>query len=117
MAVRASAGGVVRRREDPRLITGQGTYTADVAREGWLHAAFVRSTQAHARLVSIDRETAAAMPGVAAVYTAADLGLKAQEGVDMFPRPALASEVVRFVGDLIAVAVADTRAAAADAAA
>src|SRR5262252_3058418 len=46
MAVRASAGGIVKRREDPRLVTGQGTYTGDVARGGWLHAAFAESRSA-----------------------------------------------------------------------
>ena len=119
MAMRASLSGVVRRREDPRLITGHGTYTGDVAREGWLRAAFVRSTHAHARIVSIDRETAASMPGVVGVFVAADLGLKPQEApaMDRFARPPLAAEVVRFVGDAIAVVVAETRAGAADAAA
>src|SRR5712692_1369407 len=111
-------GGVVKRREDPRLITGRGLYTGDVAKEGWLHAAFVRSTLAHAHIMSIDRETAAAMPGVVAVLVAADLGLKPQESptMDAFARPPLAADVVRFVGDLVAVVVGESRAQAADAA-
>jgi len=119
MAVKAMAGGVVRRREDPRLITGQGTYTGDISREGWLHAAFVRSTQAHARIVSIDRDAASAVPGVVGVFVAADLGLKPREEpfLDLFARPPLAVDVVRFVGDALAVVVAESRGAAADAAA
>jgi carbon-monoxide dehydrogenase large subunit len=119
MAVKAMAGGIVRRREDPRLITGEGTYTGDIAREGWLHAAFVRSTQAHARIVSVDRDAASALPGVVCVFVAADLGLKAREEpfLDLFARPPLATEVVRFVGDAVAVVVAESRAAAADGAA
>jgi len=109
---------VVKRREDPRLITGRGLYTGDVAKAGWLHAVFVRSTLAHARITSIDRETAAAMPGVVAVLVAAALGLKPQESptMDAFARPPLAADVVRFVGDLVAVVVAESRAQAADAA-
>lgn len=119
MAVKASAGGVVKRREDLRLVTGSGRYTGDVAREGWLHAAFVRSPLAHARIVSVDRAAAAALPGVVDVYVASDLGLKPFESpsVDEFARPPIASEVVRFVGDIVAVAVAESRGEAADAAA
>lgn len=111
-------GGSVRRREDPRLITGRGQYTADIAREGWLHAAFVRSPVAHARIKAIEKHTAAALPGVAAVLVATDLGLKPQEmpGMDEFARPPLASDVVRFVGDIVAVVAAETRGQALDAA-
>ena len=119
MAVKASLGGAVKRREDPRLITGRGRYTGDVAGDGWLHTAFVRSTLAHARIKSIDRDAAAAMPGVVGVFVASDLHLKPQEapGLDMFARPPIASDIVRFVGDLIAVVVAETRGQSADAAA
>lgn len=118
MAVKASVGGIVKRREDPRLVTGRGRYTADVAGEGWLHAAFVRSPLAHARIAGISRDVAAAMPGVVGVYVASDLGLKPQEApsLDLFARPPLASGVVRFVGDIVAVAVAESRGGAADAA-
>lgn len=118
MAVKAGLGGVVRRREDPRLITGRGRYTADVAGDGWLHAAFVRSTLPHARIVSVDREAAAALPGVVGVFVASDLGLKPYEApsVGQFARPPLAPEVVRFVGDIVAVVVAGSREEAADAA-
>ncbi|HKW07543.1 MAG TPA: xanthine dehydrogenase family protein molybdopterin-binding subunit [Candidatus Dormibacteraeota bacterium] len=119
MAVKASRGGVVKRREDPRLVTGRGRFTADVAGEGWLHAAFVRTSLAHARIGSIDVEAAAGMPGVAGVYLAQDLGLKPYEApaADALARPPIASEVVRFVGDIVAVVVAETRGQAADAAA
>ena len=119
MAVKASVGGAVMRREDPRLITGQGRYAGDVAGEGWLHAAFVRSTLAHARITAIDREVASSMPGVVGVFVAGDLGLKVQVSptYDDFARPPLASEVVRFVGDAVAVVVAESRGQAADAAA
>jgi carbon-monoxide dehydrogenase large subunit len=118
MAVHRALGGAVKRREDPRLITGAGRYTDDMKPEGCLHAVFVRSTMAHARLVAIDRAAALGLPGVVGVYVAADLGLKAQEAAGMgdFARPPLAAEVVRFVGDLIAVAVAESEAAAMDAA-
>ena len=111
-------GGAVKRREDPRLITGAGRYTDDMRPDGSLHAVFVRSTMAHARISGIDRAAAVAMPGVVGVYVADDLGLKPQEfpSLDAFARPPLASEVVRFVGDAIAVAVAETGAQAMDAA-
>ncbi len=119
MAVKATMGGAVKRREDPRLITGQGRFTGDVAKDGWLYAAFVRSMLPSARIVAIDRDTAAAMPGVVAVFVAADIGLKPQVSptFDDFARPPLASEFVRFVGDAVAVVVAQSRAQAADAAA
>jgi aerobic carbon-monoxide dehydrogenase large subunit len=119
MAAKASLGGAVKRREDPRLITGRGRFTADVAGEGWLHATFVRSSLAHARITAVDRAVATAMPGVVGIYVASDLGLKSQEApsLDLFARPPLASELVRFVGDMIAVVVAESRGQAADAAA
>ncbi|GAC1511274.1 MAG: molybdopterin-dependent oxidoreductase [Candidatus Dormibacteraceae bacterium] len=118
MAVNRGLGGAVKRREDPRLITGAGRYTDDMRPDGCLHAVFVRSTMAHARLAGIDRSGAVGMPGVVGVYVAADLGLKPQEAPSMgeFVRPPLASEVVRFVGDAIAVAVAESGGEAMDAA-
>lgn len=119
VAIKAAAHGVVKRREDPRLVTGQGRYTGDVARRGWLRAAFVRSTMAHARIAGIDTSAAAALPGVVGVFAASDLALKPQEApaLDQFARPPLAAEVVRFVGDIVAVVVAESREHAADAAA
>jgi aerobic carbon-monoxide dehydrogenase large subunit len=120
MAVSSALGGAVRRREDRRLVTGAGQFTDDVRREDALHAVFVRSTFAHARLTKIDVTGAAALPGVAGVFLAADLRLAPRAAFpapDTMARPPLASEVVRFVGDAIAVVVAGTLAQAVDAAA
>jgi carbon-monoxide dehydrogenase large subunit len=112
MSVRAALGGVVKRREDPRLVTGAGRFTDDVQPAGCLHAVFVRSTLAHARIKGIDTAEARAMPGVVGIFGAADL-----EFETFTPRPRLASDTVRYVGDAIAVVVAETREAAVDAAA
>src|SRR5439155_17748025 len=67
-------GQSLRRKEDPRFITGTGTFVDDVVVAGMLHAAFVRSTEAHARIVSIDTSGAKAHDGVHAVLTGDDLG-------------------------------------------
>ena len=75
-------GNAVRRVEDPNLLTGRGRYVDDLPIEGALHAHFVRSPIAHGRVVSIDASEALTMPGVVAVYTAADLGL-----ARVFPTP------------------------------
>jgi carbon-monoxide dehydrogenase large subunit len=64
VAVHRALGGAVKRREDVRLITGAGQYTDDVRSDGALHAVFVRSTFAHARITKVDVSAAAAMPGV-----------------------------------------------------
>ena len=127
---RYGSGHTVRRIEDPALVTGRGRFTDDVAPAGQVHLAFARSTYAHARIVSIDVDSALAQPGVLAVYTGADLvaaGVKPLPGGG-FKRPdgspgataarhALAHEVVRFVGEAVAAVVADTREAARNAAA
>ena len=65
-------GSGIRRREDPRLITGQASYTDDIKLAGLVHAAILRSPHGHARITSIDTSAAAAAPGVIAVYTGAD---------------------------------------------
>src|ERR1700694_3842946 len=91
MAVKASVGGIVKRREAPRLVTGHGLYTGDVAKEGWLHAAFVRSTVAHARIVSVDRDAVLSMPGVVGVFTAAGPRPKGQAT----PLPQSSSNMIR----------------------
>jgi len=113
-------GTAVRRVEDPDLLVGRAEFVDDLAIDGVLHLHFVRSSYAHARLVSIDADDARAMPGVVAVFTAADLGLAPYEGLMQLNaqcvRPPLAETKVRFVGDAVAVVVAETRAAAADAA-
>jgi carbon-monoxide dehydrogenase large subunit len=112
-------GEEVRRVEDPPLVTGAARYTEDLAIPGALNAAFVRSVMAHARITRVDTGEAAGMPGVVAVLTAADLGLPPMGpglGPPELARPALASEVVRFIGEAVAVVVADTREHAVDAA-
>ncbi len=112
MAVRHAVGGFVRRREDPRLIRGEGRFTDDVQIAGCLHAAFVRSPLAHARIRGVDTSAAAAIPGVVRIFTAADLTFGSET-----PRPRLCAGEVKFVGDAVALAVAESREAAADAAA
>ena len=112
MAVSAALGGVVRRREDPRLVTGAGHYTDDIQPEGCLHAVFIRSPHAHARITGIDVSAALEIPGVVGVFQAADLTFESETA-----RPRLCTEEVKFVGDAIAVSVAETRGAAVDGAA
>ena len=113
-------GTAVRRVEDPDLLLGRAQFVDDLPIDGVLHLHFVRSSYAHARLVSIDADAARAMPGVVAVFAAGDLGLPPYEGLMQLNaqcvRPPLAEAKVRFVGDAVAVVVAETRAAAADAA-
>src|SRR5882672_6665126 len=113
-------GTSVRRVEDPDLLVGRAQFVDDLPIDGVLHLHFVRSSYAHARLVSIDADDARAMPGVVAVFTAADLDLPLYEGLmelnAKVRRPPLARDKVRFVGDAVAVVVAETRAAGADAA-
>ena len=113
MVLSAALGGAVRRREDPRLVTGAGQYTDDVRRDGCLHAVFVRSTFAHARITDFDAKAANSMPGVVGVFRADDLGLSPVDALGALR----SSEPARFVGDAIAVVVAETRAQAVDAAA
>jgi carbon-monoxide dehydrogenase large subunit len=118
--VNGQYGTAVRRREDPPLIKGVGTYTDDVQAPDALHAHFVRSELAHGRIVGIDAAAAAAAPGVAGVFTGADLDLAPFPPGPMAPddmlRPTLARDVVRFQGEAVAVVVAESRGAAVDAA-
>jgi len=112
-------GHPVLRVEDPGLITGATRFVDDLPADGALYASFVRSSVAHARLLGVDGKDAAAMPGVVGVFTSADLGLGSLgSGMvpDAFAQPVLASGTVRFVGEAIAVVVAETRVQAADAA-
>jgi aerobic carbon-monoxide dehydrogenase large subunit len=113
-------GTAVRRVEDPDLLTGAGTFVANLAVDGALHLAFVRSPLAHARVRAVDTTAAAAAQGVAGVFTAADLDLPAHHGLMVvnpdLPRPPLARERVRFVGEAVAVVAATSKAAAVDAA-
>jgi carbon-monoxide dehydrogenase large subunit len=117
---RSILGNPVRRVEDPRILSGEAHYVADLDLPGVLTAVFVRSTMAHARLESVDTETAAKMPGVAGVFTADDLGLPDVPAFAMAPspmsRPPLARGTVRFVGEPIAIVVAETAEQATDAA-
>lgn len=114
-------GHAVRRVEDPRFITGRGEYCDDLplAADG-LHVAFFRSPVPHARILSVDTESAAAMPGVVGVFRDHDLGLPADLGMDeldpVFSRPYLARDVVRFTGEPIVAVVATERGIAEDAA-
>ena len=121
-------GQPVRRSEDPKLVRGEGCYTDDLSRAGQAYAVMVRSRDAHGTIRSIDTAAAKAMPGVLAVCTAADLSaygplkcnlpLKNRDGSPMryTPRPALAGDKVRFVGDPVACVIAETVAQAKDAA-
>lgn len=111
-------GHAVKRREDPALVTGAGSFTGDLAAEGMLHAAFIRSHIPHGIITSIDRDAGRAMPGVTEILTGADLGLNPQLPwrVDaVFARPPLGDHV-RYVGDPLAVVIARTEREAADAA-
>ena len=119
MSTTSALGGVVRRREDPALVTGKGLYVDDVKRTGMLHVAFVRSPYAHARITSIDTDEARSMPGIKVIYTADDvrhLGpLPAQVPVGAV-RPLLADGTVKHMGEAVAMVVAASREQAQDAA-
>jgi carbon-monoxide dehydrogenase large subunit len=121
----ASVGTALRRKEDPPLITGQGRYVDDISLTGMLWMAFVRSPEAHARVVSIDTSAAAARAGVVAVFTGADMSdlggplpmAWAPPGVEVnnpehWP---LAKDEVHHVGDPVAVVIGDDRYAVIDA--
>jgi carbon-monoxide dehydrogenase large subunit len=118
------AGSRINRVEDVRLLTGRGVFVDDVSLPGMLHAAFVRSPMARALIRGIDTAAARAVPGVHFVFTADDLNRDAKEqwhtsiGPDSpeTPRPPLAEGEVRFVGDPVALVVADSRYVAEDAA-
>ncbi len=112
-------GTQVRRVEDQELLLGHGTFVDNHRIDGVLHAVFVRSPVAHARITGIDTTEAASAPGVHGVFVAADLGdgpLPSFADIDECPRGALAAEKVRFVGDPVALVVAETRTQAVDAA-
>ena len=123
-------GKPVKRREDKRYLTGTGRFIDDVMPDGVAHAYVLRSPHAHASVRSVATETAAAMPGVVAIVTAADLDaagikdipipvtLQNRDGSDMAKplRPVLARDRVRYVGDPVALVVAETIEQAIDAA-
>ena len=117
----------VKRLEDVRFLTGAGRYVDDIAPEGALHAVFVRSQVAHGVLGAVDLSDVREMPGVVLAMAAGDLGVDFSLGTDVVTnrdgskgakprRPILAEGKVRFVGEPIAIIVAETRAAAKDAA-
>jgi len=120
----AEHAGVVRRREDPRLVTGTGRFVDDLPFPGCLHVAIVRSPHAHARITAIDAGAARRAPGVIGVYTGADLGRANGAMPTYAPHPALpiscgtrplAVDRVRFVGEPVAAVVATDRYLAEDA--
>ena len=118
-------GSAIKRREDPRLITGAATYVDDVKLPGLTYAAILRSPYAHARITSIDVSAARKAPGVIAVYTGADIKDKVVPvpcawnvpncDLKVPPHPLLAYDRVRYVGDGVAMVVGESRAAARDA--
>ncbi len=120
----ALVGSPIERVEDLRFLRGRGEYVDDVTRPGLLHAVILRSTVAHGRIVAIDAGAALARPGVHAVITAADIGTVPtiplrQEQLDAFTpfeQPVIATGTVRYVGEPMAVVVADSAALAEDAA-
>ena len=118
----------VRRVEDPRLLTGRGRYTDDISMPGQAHGVVLRSPHAHARILSVDTSAAHAVPGVLAVITGAEMKaegigdvpcvipLKNRDGTPRAdtPHPAIAVDMVRYVGDPVAFIVAETPQAARD---
>ncbi len=105
-------GNEVRRSEDPDLLTAGGRYVYDHDADGICHAVFVRSPVAHAHIGGIDTSEARRAPGVIEIVTAAELGVAPHHGfvkvADEFARAPLADGKVRFVGEAVAVVVAET---------
>src|SRR5262249_20841377 len=111
-------GHEIRRVEDPTLLTGEARFLADLDVDGLLHAVFVGSTVAHGLIRHVDVSEATEMPGVVSVLTGRDLDLPAQGAARLgeMARPLLAVDRVRFVGERVAVVLADSYEAAVDAA-
>ena len=126
MATETYVGSPVKRKEDHALLTGRGTYVDDLTLPGTLAMVMVRSPYAHARITSVDTKAAVAAPGVVAVFSGADLAddwksslpcaWPVTEDMKSPPHYPLAVDEARFVGDGVAVVVADSRALACDAA-
>src|SRR5437868_5553933 len=127
MAITTMIGAKIHRREDPRLVRGQGRYTDDFVRPHTAYLAMVRSPYAHARVRSIDTSAAKAAPGVVAVYVAQDFEKVISGGIPAFPgfvpekktvpdRFPIAKSEACFQGEPVAVVVAETKSQAADAA-
>lgn len=128
MTIRTVIGDAPKRREDARFVTGRGAYLDDIAFDGLTHAVVLRSPHAHARIDAIDIAAALAMPGVLAVLTAADAvadgllpmrptveaNVQTGEPFVFAPQPLLAQGKVRYVGEPVALVVAESRAQALD---
>src|SRR6266852_5070373 len=116
-------GQPLRRREDRRLLTGEGRYVDDIRVPGMLHVAILRSPHAHAVITTVDMSAARASSGVRLALSGADLAGKVGSikpnwvlpGTSVPDRPVVAVDLVRFVGECVALAVAETREAAYDA--
>lgn len=118
-------GSGIRRREDPRLITGSATYTDDITLPGMVYAAMLRSPHAHAKIMDVDTSKATAAPGVLAVYTSTDIDGQLQpvpcawllpdSDLKIASYQCIAKDTVRYTGDIVAVVVADSRYQAYDA--
>ncbi|MFN3929717.1 MAG: xanthine dehydrogenase family protein molybdopterin-binding subunit, partial [Thermoflexus sp.] len=118
-------GVAMKRREDPRFITGRGTYVDDLTLPGLVYAAMVRSPHAHARIKAIHKEKALQHPGVIAVFTGKDMvdsGVKSLPcgwllpGMKLPPHYPMAVDKVRHMGEIVAVVIAQDRYTAEDAA-
>ncbi len=120
IAAERYTGASIKRSEDPRILTGRGRYVDDIKLPGMLYAAFVRSPLAHALVLEVDVSAAQALPGVVAVLTGADVEAMTIPGADLLqvffggggPTPEfslLATDKVRFVGDPVAVVIAESR--------
>ena len=121
-------GASVKRKEDLRFLSGRGRYTDDINRPGQAYVWFVRSPHPHARIAGIDTAAARAMPGVVAIFTGEDMTgiggvpcgwlIHNKDGTPMNepPHPVLAKDKVRYVGDAVAMVIAETRQQARDAA-
>jgi carbon-monoxide dehydrogenase large subunit len=122
--VNSLIGSPIERLEDLRFVRGRGQYVDDLAREGMLHAAVLRSSVAHGRLRSIDASAARALPGVHSVITAKEIGnrvprvpmrLQPLPDFEPFGQPVIAETKVRYVGEAVALVLADTPGLAEDA--
>ncbi len=117
-------GAPIERLEDPRFLRGRGTFVGDLVADGMLHAVILRSAVAHGRIVSIDAGHALALAGVRAVLTAGDLGdtvpripmrLEAQASLKAYQQPVIADGKVRYVGEPVAMVIAEGAGIAEDA--
>jgi len=116
-------GSPIARLEDPRFLRGRGEFVGDLAADGMLHAAILRSPVAHGRIRAIDASAARAWPGVRAVITAAEIGvvptipqrLDVLAQFSLYRQPVIADRKVRYVGEPVAVVVADSAALSEDA--